>query len=110
MAWTAAVLPGMWVPVLASFVLRTKADDASGKAFYAMAKYSPYQVHFTITQFLFLGFPLLALLAAWAIHSVSRRAPDFHRSRAWCLLAGAIGLSIAVIAFNPGGYFLWFFD
>ncbi len=75
-----------------------------------MAKYSPYQVHFTLTQFLFLDFPILALVAAYQVYVLRRRDPDFHILPVCVLLVSTVAVSVAVVAFNPGGYFRWFFD
>jgi hypothetical protein len=75
-----------------------------------MAKYSPCQVHFTLTQFLFLGFPMLALAAAWQLYVLRRRDANSRILPECVLLLSTVAASIAVATLNPGGYFSWFFD
>ncbi len=103
-----AVLPAVWVLLLGLLVLRTR--DATARALYPMAKYTPFSIHFTLTQVFFLGFPLLAVASLVHILWARRRFREFRPLPAFLILGVSVLLSVAVIAFNPGGRFLWFFD
>ncbi len=103
-----ACLPAAWVVLLGLLVLRTRAID--GASLYPMAKFTPFSVHFTLTQILFVAFPFLAIGSAAHILWVRRHVPGFRSFPAFLLLGVCVGLCLATIAINPGGRFLWFFD
>lgn len=102
-------LPAAWVFLLGLLVLRTQRLHAD-PSLYPMAKFTPFGVHFTMTQILFAAFPVLAIAAAIHILWARRRVPDFRSTPAFLLLGLSVALCVATIAFNPGGRFLWFFD
>jgi len=104
-----ASLPAAWVVLLGLLVLRTHRLYAD-PALYPMAKFTPFGVHFIVTQVLFVAFPFLAMAAAIQILWLRGRVPGFRSVPAFLVLVISVALCVATIAFNPEGRFLWFFD
>jgi hypothetical protein len=104
-----ACLPVVWVVLLVFLILRTRYFT-DGSSFHSMAKFAPFPIHFAVTQTFFLAFPLLAVASIVQTVLVRRWFADFPARRAFVLLGISVLASIAFIALNPGGYFLWFFD
>jgi hypothetical protein len=102
----AACLPALWLVLLALLVVRAHFTGSS----YPMAKFAPFPFHFTVTQILFLAFPVLAIASIAQTVWVRRHFADARASWAFVVLAISVLASVAVITLNPGGYFLWFFD
>jgi len=92
--------------LLALLVVRTHLTGSS----YPMAKLTPFPLHFMLTQVFFLAFPGLGIASICQTVWVRRRFADVRSSWAVAVLGISLLGSFAVIAFNPGGYFLWFFD
>ena len=101
-----ACLPAVWLALLALLVIRAHLSGSS----YPMAKFTPFSFHFTITQVFFLAFPVLGIASILQTVWVRRHFADARSSWAFAVLGISLLASIAVIALNPGGYFLWFFD
>src|SRR5258706_11716069 len=103
-----ACLPAVWVALLALLILRTHYFT-DGSSFHSMAKFGPFPIHFTLTQILFLAFPLLAIASIGQTVFVRRWFADFPARRTFILLGISVLAPVAFIVLNPGGYFLWFF-
>ena len=104
-----AVASAAWVPLLVALWIRNRVA-LRGEAFPALAKFSPFTVHFRLTdRMLDLISPCaLAALATlgllWWLERPARPATLF------CWVCGMVLLSAATTAFDPAGMVSWLYS